>query len=140
MRDDLPVRVIYTTSRRPRRTGALALFGENYGDEVRVVDHRRPCRVSCAVARTSALIADRSGHAARRVVHRVGCAARRGASRPGGVPVPGTRTRAGPQLAEQFKMPDAEVPARIGSAGRAAAHRGEGTGAAARRPAALSAR
>lgn len=38
VRDDLPVAVRYMSLEEARQEGALALFGETYGDEVRVVD------------------------------------------------------------------------------------------------------
>ena len=45
--DSLPVRAIHTTRKRAEELGAMALFGEKYGDEVRMIEVESVSRELC---------------------------------------------------------------------------------------------
>ncbi len=116
IRKDLPVRVIYTTLPGAQELGALALFGETYDDEVRVVEIGGPwSRELCGgthVEHSSqiasiALLGESSiGSGVRRVEAYVGLEAFQYLA----------KERALVQnLAGMLKVPDAEVPARVES-------------------------
>ena len=115
LQDDEEVRAFVTTQDEARRIGAMALFGEKYGDQVRVVEIGDYSRELCGgthVHRSGQLglvklLSESSiGSGVRRVEALVGH--RR-------VPLPRPRARARvSQLAEQFKARPEELPERIG--------------------------
>jgi alanyl-tRNA synthetase len=110
---DLEVRAFVTTQAEARRLGAMALFGEKYGDEVRVVDVGDYARELCGgthVARSGQLgsvklISEGSVAAGtRRVEGLVGIDAFRFLAR---------EHLLVSQLASAFKVPPDEVPDRV---------------------------
>jgi alanyl-tRNA synthetase len=114
IRQDLPVRVLYTTLPGAQELGALALFGETYDDEVRVVEIGGPwSRELCGgthVEHSSqigsiALLGESSiGSGVRRVEAYVGLEAFRYLA---------TERALVQNVAGLLKVPDAEVPARV---------------------------
>ena len=114
VRDDLPVRVLYTDMAGAKELGALALFGEAYDSEVRVVEIGGPwSRELCGgthVVHSSqvgpvTLLGESSvGSGVRRIEAYVGLDAYRYLAKERAV-VQG--------LAATLKVPDAEVPNRV---------------------------
>ncbi|PZS33127.1 MAG: alanine--tRNA ligase [Pseudonocardiales bacterium] len=111
--DDLPVRAFVTTQDEARRIGAMALFGEKYGDQVRVVEVGDYARELCGgthAARSGQigvikLLSEASiGAGVRRVEALVGLDAFRFLAREHVLVA---------QLAEMFKVPADEVPDRV---------------------------
>jgi alanyl-tRNA synthetase len=111
--NDLDVRAFYTSISEARAMGALALFGEKYGDEVRVVEVGDYSRELCGgthVARSGQLglvkiLGEASiGSGVRRVEALVGMDAFRYLAR---------ESVLVSQLSEQLKAPRAELPDRI---------------------------
>ena len=147
LQDDEEVRAFVTTQDEARRLGAMALFGEKYGDQVRVVEIGDYSRELCGgthVHRSGQLglvklLSESSiGSGVRRVEALVGIDAFRYLAREHVLVS---------QLAEQFKARPEELPERIGgvverlTAGRAGAGEGPrgrravvGRGAGRRRP------
>ena len=133
---DLPVHAEIMTQSEAVRSGAMALFGEKYGDEVRVVSVGDWARELCGGTHTGRsaqlgvvkLLGESSiGSGVRRVEALVG--RRR-------LPLPGPRARAG-RPAQRGAQGAPRGAARAGRRPRgAAAHRGEGDRAGAGRPAA----
>jgi len=113
--DDLEVRAEVTTQAHAREMGALALFGEKYGDEVRVVEVGDYSRELCGgthVARSGQLglvklLGEASiGSGVRRVEALVGLDAFRFLAR---------ESVLVSQLSEQLKTPREQLPERIGT-------------------------
>ncbi|HET9896398.1 MAG TPA: alanine--tRNA ligase [Streptosporangiaceae bacterium] len=113
--NDLDVRAFYTSIGEARAMGALALFGEKYGDEVRVVEVGDYSRELCGgthVARSGQLglvkiMGESSiGSGVRRVEALVGMDAFRHLVR---------ESVLVSQLSEQLKTPRAELPDRVAS-------------------------
>jgi alanyl-tRNA synthetase len=113
--NDLEVRAQVTTQERAREMGALALFGEKYGDEVRVVEVGDYSRELCGgthVARSGQLglvklLGEASiGSGVRRVEALVGLDAFRFLAR---------ESVLVSQLSEQLKAPREQLPERIGA-------------------------
>ena len=111
--DDLEVRAFVTSQAEARRIGALALFGEKYGDEVRVVEVGEYARELCGgthAARSGQLgmvqlLSEASiGAGVRRVEALVGMDAFRFLAREHVLVN---------QLADLFKVPAEEVPERV---------------------------
>jgi alanyl-tRNA synthetase len=111
--NDMDVRAFYTTQDEAREMGALALFGEKYGDEVRVVEVGEYSRELCGgthVARSGQLglvklLGEASiGSGVRRVEALVGIDAFRFLAR---------ESVLVSQLSEQFKTPREQLPERI---------------------------
>ncbi|MDQ6874080.1 MAG: alanine--tRNA ligase [Actinomycetota bacterium] len=111
--DDLPVRAFVTSPEEARRIGAMALFGEKYGDRVRVVEVGEYARELCGgthAARSGQLgvvklLSEASiGSGVRRVEALVGMDAFRFLAREHVLVS---------QLAETFKVPAQEVPDRV---------------------------
>ena len=111
--DDLEVRAYLTSLEQARRSGAMALFGEKYGDEVRVVEVGDYARELCGgthVPRSGQLgvvkiMSEASiGAGVRRVEALVGLDAFRFLAR--------EHLLVG-QLAEVFKAPPEEIPERV---------------------------
>jgi alanyl-tRNA synthetase len=111
--NDLDVRAFYTTQDEAREMGALALFGEKYGDQVRVVEVGEYSRELCGgthVARSGQLglvklLGEASiGSGVRRVEALVGIDAFRFLAR---------ESVLVSQLSEQFKTPREQLPERI---------------------------
>ncbi len=111
--DDLEVRAFVTSQAEARRIGALALFGEKYGDEVRVVEVGEYARELCGgthAARSGQLgmvqlLSEASiGAGVRRVEALVGMDAFRFLAREHVLVS---------QLAELFKVPSEELPERV---------------------------
>ena len=111
--NDLDVRAFYTTQDEAREMGALALFGEKYGDQVRVVEVGDYSRELCGgthVARSGQLglvklLGEASiGSGVRRVEALVGIDAFRFLAR---------ESVLVSQLSEQFKAPREQLPERI---------------------------
>ncbi|MBA2389331.1 MAG: alanine--tRNA ligase [Geodermatophilaceae bacterium] len=111
--DDLEVRAFLATQAEARRIGALALFGEKYGDEVRVVEIGDYARELCGgthAARSGQLgmvqlLSEASiGAGVRRVEALVGMDAFRFLAREHVLVS---------QLADVFKVPAEEVPERV---------------------------
>jgi alanyl-tRNA synthetase len=111
--NDLAVRAFYTTQQEARDMGALALFGEKYGDQVRVVEVGEYSRELCGgthVARSGQLglvkvLGETSiGAGVRRVDALVGMDAFRYLARESALVS---------QLSEQFKAPPEQLPERI---------------------------
>jgi alanyl-tRNA synthetase len=111
--DDLPVRAFVTTLDEARRLGAMALFGEKYGDAVRVVEVGEYARELCGgthAARSGQLgvvkiLSEASiGSGMRRVEALVGLDAFRFLAREHVLVS---------QLAETFKVQPEEIPERV---------------------------
>ncbi|MGH3224400.1 MAG: alanine--tRNA ligase, partial [Streptosporangiaceae bacterium] len=111
--NDLDVRAFYTSQQEARNMGALALFGEKYGDRVRVVEVGDYSRELCGgthVARSGQLglvkiLGEASiGAGVRRVEGLVGIDAFRFLARESALVS---------QLSEQFKAPREQLPERI---------------------------
>ncbi|GAC1323302.1 MAG: alanine--tRNA ligase [Mycobacteriales bacterium] len=110
---DLPVTAFVTTQDEARRLGAMALFGEKYGDAVRVVDIGDYARELCGGTHASAsgqlgvvkILGESSiGAGVRRVEALVGLDAFRFLAREHVLLS---------QLAESFKVPAEELPDRV---------------------------
>ncbi len=110
---DLEVRAFVTSQDEARRLGAMALFGEKYGDEVRVVEVGDYARELCGGTHASRsgqlgmvkLLSEASiGSGVRRVEGLVGMDAFAYLAREHVLLA---------QLASSFKVPSAEVPARV---------------------------
>ncbi|MFI0466021.1 alanine--tRNA ligase [Saccharopolyspora sp. 5N102] len=113
LQSDVEVQAYTTTMDRAMELGAVALFGEKYGDQVRVVDMGDYSRELCggthvpSIARLGVvkLVADSSvGSGVHRVEALVGMDAMRHISK---------EHLLVSQLAEQFKVPADELPERI---------------------------
>jgi alanyl-tRNA synthetase len=111
--NDLDVRALYMTQAEARELGALALFGEKYGDQVRVVEVGDYSRELCGgthVARSGQLglikvLGEQSiGSSVRRIDALVGIDAFRFLARESALVS---------QLSEQFKTPREQLPERI---------------------------
>ncbi len=111
--DDLPVRAFVTSQEEARRIGAMALFGEKYGDEVRVVEVGDYARELCGGTHALRsgqlgivkLLSEASiGAGVRRVEALVGMDAFRFLAREHVLVS---------QLAETFKVPADQVPDRV---------------------------
>ncbi len=111
--NDLDVRAFYTSQEQAREMGALALFGEKYGDKVRVVEVGEYSRELCGgthVARSGQLglikvLGETSvGSGVRRIEALVGLDAFRFLAR---------ESVLVSQLSEQFKTPREQLPERI---------------------------
>jgi alanyl-tRNA synthetase len=111
--NDLDVRAFYTTQQEARELGALALFGEKYGDQVRIVEVGDYSRELCGgthVARSGQLglikvLGEQSiGSGVRRIDALVGMDAFRFLARESALVG---------QLSEQFKTPREQLPERI---------------------------
>jgi alanyl-tRNA synthetase len=111
--NDLDVQAFYTTQEEAREMGALALFGEKYGDRVRVVEVGDYSRELCGgthVARSGQLglikvLGEASiGSGVRRIEALVGIDAFRFLARESALVS---------QLSEQFKTPREQLPERI---------------------------
>jgi len=112
---DLDVRAFYTSQQEARELGALALFGEKYGDVVRIVEVGDYSRELCGgthVARSGQLglvkiLSEASiGSSVRRIEALVGLDAFRFLAR---------ESVLVSQLSEQFKTPREQLPERISS-------------------------
>jgi alanyl-tRNA synthetase len=112
--NDLDVRAFYTTQDEAREMGALALFGEKYGDQVRVVEVGDYSRELCGgthVARSGQLglvklLGEASiGSGVRRIEALVGIDAFRFLAK---------ESVLVSQLSEQLKTPREQLPERIG--------------------------
>ena len=112
---DLDVRAFYTSQDEAREMGALALFGEKYGDRVRIVEVGDYSRELCGgthVARSGQLglikiLSEASiGSSVRRIEALVGLDAFRFLAR---------ESVLVSQLSEQFKTPREQLPERISS-------------------------
>jgi alanyl-tRNA synthetase len=112
---DLDVRAFYTSQQEAREMGALALFGEKYGDRVRIVEVGDYSRELCGgthVARSGQLglvkiLSEASiGSSVRRIEALVGLDAFRFLAR---------ESTLVSQLSEQFKTPREQLPERISS-------------------------
>jgi alanyl-tRNA synthetase len=112
---DLGVRAFYTSQQEARDLGALALFGEKYGDVVRIVEVGDYSRELCGgthVARSGQLglvkiLSEASiGSSVRRIEALVGLDAFRFLARESALVS---------QLSEQFKTPREQLPERISS-------------------------
>jgi alanyl-tRNA synthetase len=112
---DLGVRAFYTSQQEARELGALALFGEKYGDVVRIVEVGDYSRELCGgthVARSGQLglvkiLSEASiGSSVRRIEALVGLDAFRFLARESALVS---------QLSEQFKTPREQLPERISS-------------------------
>ncbi|HTX25918.1 MAG TPA: alanine--tRNA ligase [Streptosporangiaceae bacterium] len=113
--NDLDVRAFYTSQQEARELGALALFGEKYGDVVRIVEVGDYSRELCGgthVARSGQLglvkvLSEASiGSSVRRIEALVGLDAFRFLARESALVS---------QLSEQFKAPREQLPERINS-------------------------
>jgi alanyl-tRNA synthetase len=113
--NDLDVQAFYTSQEEARQMGALALFGEKYGDQVRVVEVGDYSRELCGgthVARSGQLglikvLGESSiGSGVRRIEGLVGIDAFRFLAR---------ESTLVSQLSEQFKTPRERLPERISS-------------------------
>jgi len=113
--NDLDVHAFYTSQEEARQLGALALFGEKYGDQVRVVEVGDYSRELCGgthVARSGQLglikvLGESSiGSGVRRIEALVGMDAFRFLAR---------ESTLVSQLSEQFKTPREQLPERISS-------------------------
>jgi len=111
--DDLPVRAFVTSQEEARRIGAMALFGEKYGAEVRVVEVGEYARELCGGTHAQRcgqlvvvkLLSESSiGAGVRRVEALVGLDAFRFLAREHVLVS---------QLAETFKVPAEQVPDRV---------------------------
>ena len=82
VRQDLPVSAQYMTLPQAREFGALALFGETYDEQVRVIEIGGPwSRELCGGTHVRPLLPDRRAHRHRRVLGRLrACAGSRRSS------------------------------------------------------------
>src|ERR1700750_2984199 len=120
--NDLDVHAFYTSQEEARQLGALALFGEKYGDQVRVVEVGDYSRELCGgthVARSGQLglikvLGESSiGSGVRRIEALVGMDAFRFLAR---------ESTLGSQLSEQFKTPRRQLPGAVSAGVGRVAH------------------
>ena len=112
--DSRPVRALHTTRTRAEELGAMALFGEKYGDEVRMVEVEES-RASSAEGPTWRPLGDRPVQDRRRGFERRERAPDRGADRAAAV-----------ELLRERDARSPRSPRRLRTAPRAAAGRGGG--------------